>query len=729
MKRLPIIFGFILALIFLSSKVAIAQTTPDPSVPGSPSIDDGIPIEGEFVPDANVTFVGKTASRSGDFLDWTLRNYDWACVKDASGNCTSRGNPLQGYWYTILIIVYALLIAVVLAAAFVMIITRGRSLTITRFIPRFIFIIVLIALSYPIIQFIYQVVDIIQGFFLRIGGQLITTKDLIFIGFDYKNFEGLRRAGAQYDESAFITLLLVRLTAITYYVMTGILLVRKIILWFFIVLSPVFPLLLFFRPVRNTGKIWIGEFFRWLLYAPLFAIFLHGLVVLWKSDKGIPLAFDFVSTGKIPGVENAIVYPTAVNILIGGPGQKIGIANSVNLQDTFALYVVALLMLWVVIILPFLLLKIFLDFLGGVSWSENTTIRRLAERGSDLFPKPPPAPTTPPPPLTPAGAGFAMQIPTGAARTIGEQRTSFATQSIQNITSSPVNTQILQLANLSVPKMRDIAKFETATFSKNATRIQEANRIKTSLHRISNPTSVVSSMERERYTQVKEQLIQEKQKGNVLASTILSAANTTSTKTVGNAFTTINNLSEAGSATTKSIGKAFAPVNKLPAVNKIQQVSIEDYEEVRKMWLDTYQNSAPPTDLNGKQSTRVEWIKSDMDKVNQAITLLNSVDPVRINEGMDMVSNILPFLMIGGFSKTEVIAYLKAKLEAAKDVINADVGKKEDEESMVGRTEKHTTAEKHLETAAEIDESKKEQDPPTENSGETKLEELRKSGV
>lgn len=749
--RLPIFFGFIFALLIFSRGLVFAQTstitsspspTPlageipirvaaDPPATGTPSLDDTAPIDGEWKPDANVTFVGKTASRSGDFLDWTLRNYDWACVKNADGTCTSRGNPLQGYWYTILIIVYALLIAVVLVAAFVMIVTRGQNLTITRFIPRFIFIIVLIALSYPIIQFIYQITDIIQGFFLRINGQLISTKDLIFIGFDYKNFEGLRRAGAQYDESAFITLLLVRLTAITYYVMTGVLLVRKIILWFFIILSPVFPLLLFFRPVRNTGKIWVGEFFRWLLYAPLFAIFLHGLVVLWKSDKGIPLAFDFASTGKVPGVEDSIVYPTAVNILIGGPGQKIGIANSVNLQDTFALYVVALLMLWVVIILPFLLLKIFLDYLGGISWQENTTLRRLADRGSNLFPKPPPTPTTPPPPLTPAGAGLARSLPKGAARAISDERSNIMSHSVQSITSIPVNAQILQLANLSVPKMRDIAKFETASFSKNTSRVEEANRIKTSLHRISNPTSVSSPMERERYTQVKEQLIQEKQKGNVLASSILSAANSTTSTT-----NTVNTMQEVSSVRSTVFGektkalaerKALTSIGSLPAVNRVQQVSIEDYEEVRKMWLDTYQTSTPPPDLNGKQSTREEWIKGDINKINQAITLLNSVDPIRTKEGMDMVSNILPFLMIGGFSKTEVIAYLKAKLEAAKDVVNVDTRKKEDEETLVDRS-RHTTAEKHLETAAEIDEPK-EQGTPTDIAENQKLEELRKNGM
>src|SRR3989344_2840393 len=201
---------------------------------------------------------------------------------------------------------------------------------------------------------------------------------------NYTDFEGLRRFGQEYDESAFITLLLVRLTAITYYVMTGVLLIRKIILWFFIVLSPVFPLLLFFRPVRNTGKIWIGEFFRWLLYAPLFAIFLHGLVVLWKSGTGIPLAFNFAGAKA-----GEVIYPTAVNILIGGPGQQIFYnsptnSNSVNLQDTFALYVVALLMLWVVIILPFLLLKIFLDFLNNFSFGESVLIKQLIAGGSSL---------------------------------------------------------------------------------------------------------------------------------------------------------------------------------------------------------------------------------------------------------------------------------------------------------------------------------------------------------
>src|SRR5581483_7159790 len=140
--------------------------------------------------------------------------------------------------------------------------------------------------------FTYEATDVVQGCFLRIDctktdSPKISTSDLLSIAFDYNHFIGYYRVGPEYEESRFISLLLVRLTAFTYYVMTGILLIRKIILWFFIIISAVFPLLLFYNPLRNTAKIWVGEFFRWLLYAPLFAIFLHGLVVMWKS--GIPL--------------------------------------------------------------------------------------------------------------------------------------------------------------------------------------------------------------------------------------------------------------------------------------------------------------------------------------------------------------------------------------------------------------------------------------------------------
>ncbi|MBP7832878.1 MAG: type IV secretion system protein [Candidatus Levybacteria bacterium] len=811
-KFLPIVFGVFVFVTFFVVFVNSVDASNGAPPPGQQVDDAG--DTSRFVPDSNVTFVGKSADRARQFLDLTLRNYDWACVtRDPDDQtCDNSGNPLETFWATIRNIIYAILVVVVLAAAFIMIATRGRSLTITRFIPRFILIIVLITFSFSLVQFLYQVADIIQGFFLRTGEgaarHIISTRDLIFIGFDYKNFTGLRLPGPENDESAFMTLLLVRLTAITYYVMTGVLIVRKIILWFFIVLSPVFPLLLFFKVVRNTAKIWIGEFFRWLLYGPLFAIFLNGLVVLWSSSKGIPLGFDFTSPGKVPGVVDDIVYPTAVNILIGGPGQTIDITNSANLQDTFALYVVALIMLWVVIILPFILLKVFLDFVTGSSFQNSSAFKQMWNKVYPVKPTPP-GPSNPPP----AGSGLAMKLPfmtgnaktiavpgstyksTGLAREIPSSASLGISRSVPAIARVPENMRILQQANLSVPKLTDIARYERTIETRDTSKISEVTRIKTSLERISNPNIVSSSTERSRYQQVRSELVKERQKGNVLASSILNAANVTSstsnlhggirsqsfqntsTTNVNNALnmsnassisnasnvSNVSNVNNTSNLSTTSmstgvknsssnvVNQAGSPQSPqknagittpssvhLPTVNKVQQVSIEDYEEVKKMWLETYESSSPPTDLNGKKSTRDEWINNDINNINQAITLLNSVDPVRVNEGMDMVSNILPFLMVGGFSKTEVVAYLKAKLEAGKQVLSTGSKKKEEEDSLLDRKTNTAQEVKHLETQAEIKEPEEMLKQPQSESvndplksyeaGEKKLEDLRQNG-
>ncbi len=717
-------------------------------------------IEGRWVSDPDVTFVGKTGARSDAFLRWTLKNYEWLTLVDGK-------NPLIPFWIIIRNIVYAVIALFVLATAFILIITRGQSITVMRFVPRFVFVVVFITLSFSVVQFIYQVSDITQGFFLRVDppspgdSGLISTDDLLFVGFDYETFTGFRRVGIEFEESAFISLLLVRLTAITYYVMTGILLVRKIILWFFIIISPVFPLLLFYRPIRNTAKIWIGEFFRWLLYAPLFAIFLHGLVVMWRT--GIPLPFDFsgVAAGQI-------VYPTAINILLGGPGQTISITNTVNLRDTFALYVVALLMLWVVILLPFLLLKIFLDYLATISLDNNIALKQFMNRNLGfLSPSKgiPPAPPPQPPEMV-GPTGLAKNLPflrKGAGAAVEPVKFHTTVQA-----SVQESADIMRLTNLSIPKMRDIARFEVSSISRDVAKRNEVSSFHSTLQKIANPASVSAVSEREKFTTVREKLLDQKQKGNPIASSVLNASTATSAKVkVQTRQEQITHISQTlksdkfaklkeklqtekakGNTLASSIldtadklsktditedqktqmegklldqlfeeekkgnvlvatllpeGPGIQKVREgLPIVNKVQQVSLEDYEEVRKLWTENYQTLEPPHDLSGHEVQRQGWIKGDIDRVNQAITLLNSPDPARINEGMEMVGNILPFLLIGGFSKSEVIAYLKAKMEAGKQVL-ADLSKKEEEEeTMLGRETQKKEAASTLKAAAEV---------------------------
>lgn len=758
-KLLPKILLVLVAFLLFAQYIPNAMAaTPSPT--GS-AADNG--LAPEWIEDPEVNFVGKTATRSNDFLNWTLANYDWICVAKTSNNhCDNRNNPLTDFWALVRNIVYAVMLLFVLGTAFVIIITRGQNITIMRFVPRFILIILLVTFSFSLVQFLYTVVDIVQGFFLKPGNQIIQSKDLLYIEFDYKTFTGLRALGSQYDESAFISLLLVKLTAITYYVMVGVLLVRKIILWFFLIVSPIFPLLIFYRPVRNTAKIWVGEFFRWLLYAPLFALFLHGLVVMWREK--IPLAFNFTQVGKVAGQD--VIYPTAINILLGGPGQAISSSNSVNLPDTFALYVVALIMLWVVILLPFLLLRIFLDYMNSFSFGAVWN-NKIAPKASFLHPRNPSGGPTPPPP--PPGkvapTGMARQLPFMSKRSTSIQTDKVATTPVRTTIAMPANVretnEVLKKVNISVPKMQDIVKYEKSMITNNITEKQQVATFHETLEKIANPNVVTSAIDKQRFSQLRDQLVSEKNHGNPLANSVLSAANITITHKVdidqqirdllhqlanptiaapkarekltslksqlSGAEQTGNDLATTVLSTAEKVSKkemtpeqeqaavqevkekieakkqAGDPVaaqvvdtmqaaqsaqttQTLPVVNRVQQVSLEDYEEVRKMWVENYETLEPPTTLEGKQLEREEWIRSDVQKINEAINLLASVEPNKVEEGMEMVGNILPFLLMGGFSKSEVVAYLKAKLAAATSILESTSKKRAEDDTLLDRS-------------------------------------------
>lgn len=845
------------------------------------------PPDGLWVADPEVTFIGKNAARSGNLLDWTLRNYNWVCVKQAQTNainqyqCDDTDNPLARFWLLIVsFIVVPLLFVVILATAIVIIITRGKSLTIMKFIPRFVAVIVLIVFSYSLLQFLYQFTDVIQGFFLRSDSaqicppNCISQKDLLYVGWKYEDFVGLRLLHDYYAESAFMSLLLTKLTALTYFVMVGILLMRKIILWFFIIVSPIFPLLLLYYPVRNTGKIWIGEFFRWLLYAPLFAMFLNGLVYMWRQQ--IPLLFIPPQGAAAIGDKSQIIYPTAVNILLGGPKQFVTPDNSVNLTETFALYVVALIMLWVVILLPWILLQIFLDYASNFSPGESAVMKTLVSLAGSKKGAPPgggggtaPAPT---------GAAISLpftkkfQMPTGlsptsggAAKEIVRESTS-ATSSFAQTAFAPasqVNAQVLSVANVQLPTMRDIARYDSAQYSNDTSRMKEVSLAKETLERIANPVAVTNTVEREKYTDIRDKLTQESAQGNLLATSILNAASSVTTSSANSSASSNISTSQmqsilqqianpaSASSTSSSSSSASSVVNRekmsqlhemlskesksnnnqlassllsvsektssseiekikdtlmqasaqgdrvaqnvmsqissinkqaqstqqvktvlqqvanpasvsspvdkqkltklqeslskaskegndlatsvlkvtdktsaadiakiqekiqqakqrgepiatelanmtqtkvaAPVVNRVQTVSKEDYDAVRSMWKENYNNLEVPQGMAGNRS---EWIKDDIGKIDKIVGLLSSTDKEKVDEGMNEVANILPFLLMGGFSQTEIVAYLKAKQDAGKDVV-ASIAADEETKVSVGTQAAHAEKAMH----------------------------------
>src|SRR6266568_9012731 len=614
-KLLPIFISFAFLVITLSGPVAaFAQTTPPDS---------------RWVIDPEVTFIGKNARRSGDFLDWTLQNYNWVCVKQVNGRqCDDTNNPIEKYWSLIVLyIVVPMLFVVILATSVVIIVTRGKSLTIMRFIPRFIAVVLLIVFSYSLLQFFYQFTDLIQGFFLRSDiknpcpPNCISDKDLLYVGWSYTNFVGLRLLGDKYAESAFTSLLLTKLTALTYFVMVFLLLVRKIILWFFIIVSPIFPILLLYYPVRNTGKIWICEFFRWLLYAPLFAIFLNGLVYLWRNQ--IPLVFNNPNIGKAAAIE----YPTAVNILLGGPRQQVTPTNSVNLVETFALYVVSLIMLWIVILLPWILLQIFLDYAQNFAPGDTAVMKTLVNMATSPRNVGPTAPSE-------GGAGAAISLPfakkfsipidikpgpTGAAKELKIDNATVNTARFTQpafipnaaINSASVNASVLNAVNVKIPTLRDIARFDVALTSTDQSKQQEVSRFSEQLVKLATPIVITNTVDRERVSEVREKIVQQSQRGNLMASTLLNAANST--------------IKSNFQASTSDVKKVLSQIAN-PASTSTSNTSTVSREKLAKLH-DTLQKESKQNNnqlasslLSVSEKTSASEIEKIREQLSQAVT-------------------------------------------------------------------------------------------------------------
>lgn len=735
-----IILTIILSLLILNQitvPALAASPNPSPSASASPVSNSGTsvgvansgsstaggidqPDPSQWKQDAEVTFTGKLAARSKDLLNWVIANHKWSYLRSGSDK-----NPLEQIWLTSRFIVLALLSLFILAGAFIIIISRGQSLTIRKFIPKFVLILILIWFSFSLVQYLYQVTDGIQQFFLikNTGSTKvpISSSDLLNISFDYDSFVGFRRIDEdnfRFDESAFVSLLMLRLTAATYYIMFLILTVRKVILWFFIIISPIFPLLLFFYPIKNTAKIWLGEFFRWLLYGPLFAIFLAGIVAMWKIY--IPLANQesgpsFTDINKPCGQNQAQVYeyPTSINILLGGPCQSLSYYNSLNIPESFIQYIVALLMLWMVILMPFILLKVFLDYMNNLTVTDTGLVKYLINTSKPKpqapppnipkppsfgsFPKPPPLPilpTNPPPTIAPprlpstpapvgqASAGLARQLPrtVGQTRDLGVGLARGIPRFKGDFSLRQVVSEILGTNKVSAPTLRDIARFETSQITKNQTQVEEFSKISEALGRISGQSQLITPVERSQAQETMQKLQIEAQKGNPIAASVINA--------------------------TKSPQEAA-----IPEQNQVQTVNLEEYEEVKKTWLENYSKLDPPPGVDGSNQTRKEWLLADVKQIPEVINLLLSGDPIQVEKGKQMVSKILPFLLLGGFSKSEIVAYLKAKLEAAKQALEQLVKSEADEDSQLYVENKPIEQPKTMTAEASLDEDKKTAQP------------------
>lgn len=716
-------FIAVCSAVLIHPSLSLAQglgngTTPTPA-PGSAGISN-------WVYSPEVTEVGKNADRARQLLFWVM-----------SHPPVYSAPVISEMWAVTRNVAYAFVVLTIImfAVGFVMAQRRGGSFNgislgggggFGSIIFKLAVILLYITFSYILVLLIIQLSEVIMRFFIeRVGGSDLF--NIVFAGDSYQNtdknytdFRGFWDTNPNNYEMRNTSLFFVKLTSITYNVMAIMLILRHVILWFLLIISPFLALLMPFIFIRNTGWIWIGVFFQWIFYGPLFAVFLAALAKIWKA--GIPYGFDYSRVERMVSGADAPVYPTSINILWGGPAQVLRFHNSANYVDTYAEYVISLIMLWTATFLPWLLLRIFRDYCCEILAQNQATLVQILDKVRGLgTPPPPPKPT----PVNVSGQMMGTNIDLPFRNAIEQPQKAFLSK-LANIQQAQTR-EIAQALNFSIASIQDIAEYDMNQNRQSQTR--------SNLDSLRNPASLADTQMREQFSSIKGELMARAARGDNLARRVVSAAERRSSdvfrsqsstsvrtmttpdvaKTVGVPEATVKTVLQSVplmgvpsvhtiQAVSQKTGVPVGKVNQILAASRPQavagrpvsdapSVSVDDYEEVKSMWLSHYKDSDVPVSENIKD--RHQWLEEDVKKLTNVLNMVTSVDAGMKQKGIEEVGAILPFLLLGGFSEVETVMYLKAKLAAAQQTLTeleavekAKVGAKEEPEEEFVEIEK-----------------------------------------
>ena len=460
-----------------------------------------------WVEDPEITAQGKADERARQFLFWVF-NTGTVDTHPALIKVWNLAKNISFFLLLIVVAVMGLGLIVGQRAHF------ATGIKIGPLIIKLLILILYVIFSATLIITLIQLSDVLMKFFIeKVGG-----RDLFNINFgvlsgeeSYIKFVGCRDLNIRVQEGVRAELTMLKVTNLTYYVMGVMLILRKVILWFFLFLSPFLALLLPFVFIRNTGWIWIGVFFQWLFYGPLFALFLGGVATTWQL--GIPFIFDFsrVESNASKCNPAGYIYPTAINILYGGPAQKLAPCNNGNYVDTFAEYIISLVMLWAVTFFPWWLLRIFRDYCcEGILAMKNILLSMYDQMRGGL------PPSAPGPVPVPAPSGLV----TGTALKLPKDETTPTVTRLETIEDiKKTRTEdITRTLQISATHLTDIARFETNK--------QQQEIVTKNINYLQNPMKAETPTERQKYMNIRSELFNRAIKEDKTAKQVLSSLST-----------------------------------------------------------------------------------------------------------------------------------------------------------------------------------------------------------
>ncbi len=151
-----------------------------------------------------------------------------------------------------------------------------------------------------------------------------------------------------YQEQALFRFVLLVITGIAYFIIALIFVLRIVILWALLILSPILLLLAIFRSTRGWFLNWLSMYGRWLLIGPLTALGIAVIVNIWQLS-GLPIS---VSDSYVPEIFST---EKVSNIVFYLPGKDT--ANTLSNTQEMMEYIIFLIMLYLPIFLGFTLTR------------------------------------------------------------------------------------------------------------------------------------------------------------------------------------------------------------------------------------------------------------------------------------------------------------------------------------------------------------------------------------
>lgn len=605
--------------------------TPDPSYPNSQSFTLDPKLRHFWAEDQDITALGKAVDRSRQFIYWTLMRP----AVDQSLSLKQIWAMNRNIAFSFMILVSAVL---GLAIAISVRLRSGYKFSVQSALVKIGLSILYIALSATIVYTLVALSDIIMRFFIEsLGGNRVfntyfgaTSSEANYVG-----FFGCRDLNIRVQEAAQTEIFVLKISIITNYMMGIMFILRKIILWFLLLVSPFLPLLLSFPLIRNTGRIWIGVFFQWLFYGPLFALFFGATAKLFAD--GIPFVFDFSRIEKAVGY----IFPTAIIITYGGPAQRLNGLNNGNYIDTFAEYVISLVLWWAATWFPWWLLRIFRDDCCDAIYAIKNAVYGYFDKPAKPSPSAPPSPRPPkfdvPPPAP------LQTMPETKPR---DNRTQITIRLDDvNMVRQARTSDIVATLNLQATTLKDVAKLETNT--------AVMKMAKQNFAMLSNPLTAQTASERQKFLNLRTELFtRASTKNDTFAQYILST-------TARSSQSYINRRNEIA----KSMQTVINTINKQKTINLVQSVTQSTYAPVSTT---TNVTSSEVNSLMNNQSA-VESIatkvKSDIDTTKR---ILQSYAQVADRPFVQIVEQVTTTTQIAQDKVKEVLREAISSISAEK---------------------------------------------------------------